>query len=44
MIVTDFNKMSLEELTVINKFMGFEFELNDGEIVGTALQNGTQGD
>lgn len=44
MIITDFNKMSLEELTVINKFMGFEFEINDGKITGAALQNGKQGD
>ena len=35
MIITDFNQMTLEELTVMHKRMGLEFEINDGKITGT---------
>lgn len=33
MIVTDFNKMFLEELEAMNLVLGIEFEINDGKIV-----------
>ena len=32
MIITDFNKMSLEELLVIHVALGIEFEVSDGRI------------
>jgi hypothetical protein len=34
MIITDFNKMSLEDLEVIHYNLGMSFEINDGKIVG----------
>ena len=32
MIITDFNKMSLEEIEIINYHLGIEMEINDGKI------------
>lgn len=32
MIITDFNKMSLEELLIIHVALGIEFEVADGRI------------
>ena len=34
MIVTDYNKMTLEELMIFNKVTGTEFEISDGKIIG----------
>ncbi len=35
MIITDLNKMSLEDLEIIHYHMGLSYLINDGEIVGT---------
>lgn len=35
MIITDYNKMTLEELEVIHSAIGLEFEIADGKITGT---------
>lgn len=32
MIITDYNEMSLTELSVINYALGIEFEINNGKI------------
>ncbi len=34
MIITDFNKMSLEDLEIIHYHMGISYLINDGLIVG----------
>lgn len=36
MIITDFNEMSICELEAIWGTLGFEFEVNDGRIVGAS--------
>ena len=38
MIITDYNEMSLTELSVINCALGMEYEINDGKI--TNVVNG----
>ena len=35
MIITDFNKMTLEELEVIHKSFEITYEIEDGKITGT---------
>ena len=35
MIITNFNQMSIEELQIIAQYIGVEFQINDGKIVGT---------
>lgn len=35
MIITDYNKMSIEELQTINKNLGIGFVIEDGAIVAT---------
>lgn len=35
MIISDFNKMTVEELYIIYSRVGLEYEINDGKIVGT---------
>lgn len=32
MVITDFNKMTLEELTVIHEALGYEYIVEDGKI------------
>lgn len=39
MIITDYNKMSIAELMVINRTLDIEFEINDGKIVGQKVNN-----
>jgi hypothetical protein len=39
MIVTDCNKCSINELEVINRTTNIVFEINDGEIVNTKVEN-----
>lgn len=41
MIITDFNEMSITELSVINYALGIEFEINNGKI--TNAINGGNG-
>lgn len=36
MIIADFNKMTLEELDIINYHLGIEMEINDGKITNAA--------
>lgn len=38
MVITDFNEMSLQELTVINENLGLEYVIEDGKI--TEVVNG----
>ena len=40
MIITDFNKMSLEELLIIHAALGIEFEVSDGKIRRTDGDSG----
>lgn len=35
MIITDFNQMSVNDLTVINSVIGLGFVIEDGKITGT---------
>ena len=35
MIITDFNKMTLEELFIINKVFNYEYCINDGLITSS---------
>lgn len=35
MVITDYNEMSLEELTVINENLGISFIVEDGKVTGT---------
>ena len=35
MIITDFNKMTLEELLIINKVFNYEYWINDGLITSS---------
>lgn len=35
MVITDYNEMSLEELTVINENLGITFVIEDGKITGS---------
>lgn len=35
MIITDYNKMTLEELSVIRDYLGISYVIEDGRIVGT---------
>ena len=35
MIITDYNRMSVEELEVINKSLGIGFVIENGEIIAT---------
>ena len=44
MIITDMNKMSLEELEVIHYNMGISVEINDGRIVGSVHEKSTDTD
>lgn len=44
MIITDMNKMSLEELGVIHYNMGISVEINDGRIVGSVHEKSTATD
>ena len=37
MIVIDFNKMTINELITINIYLGFEFLINDGRIIGREI-------
>lgn len=37
MIVTDFNQMTIDELITINNYLGFEFLINDGRIIGREI-------
>lgn len=37
MIVVDFNKMTINELITINIYLGFEFLINDGKIMGREI-------
>ena len=37
MIVIDFNKMTINELITINIYLGFEFLINDGMIIGREI-------
>lgn len=39
MIITDFNKMTLEDLEKIHYFLGLSFEINDGQIDGFEKEN-----
>ena len=41
MIITDYNEMSLTELSVINYTLGIEFEINDGKITN-AVNGGNE--
>ena len=41
MIITDFNEMSITELSVINYALGIEFEINDGKITN-AVNGGNE--
>lgn len=41
MIITDYNEMSLTELSVINYALGIEFEINDGKITN-AVNGGNE--
>ena len=41
MIITDYNEMSLTELSVINYALGIEFEINNGEITN-AVNGGNE--
>lgn len=44
MIITDMNKMSLEELEVIHYNMGISVEINDGRISGSVHEKSTATD
>lgn len=37
MIVIDFNEMTINELITINIYLGFEFLINDGMIIGREI-------
>lgn len=39
MIVTDCNKCSINELESINRALNIAYEINDGEIVNTKVEN-----
>ncbi len=41
MIITDYNEMSLTELSVINYTLGIEFEINNGKITN-AVNGGNE--
>ena len=41
MIITDYNEMSITELSVINYALGMEFEINDGKITN-AVNGGNE--
>lgn len=39
MIITDYNEMTLEELTACNTALGTEFEIADGKIIGVRKED-----
>lgn len=41
MIITDMNKMSMEELGAIHDFLGIGLEINDGKVVGSVHEKST---
>lgn len=44
MIITDMNKMNLEELGAMHSHMGLRYEINDGKIVGSVQEKSTDTD
>lgn len=41
MIITDMNKMSIEELGAIHDYLGISLEINDGKVVGSVHEKST---
>lgn len=41
MIITDMNKMTLEELAAIHDHLGIGLEINDGKITGSVHEKST---
>jgi hypothetical protein len=35
MIITNLNEMTMEEIEVMHEYLGFTFDLNNGEITGS---------
>ena len=44
MIITDMNKMTLEELAAIHSRLGIGLEINDGKITGSVHEKSTVSD
>lgn len=44
MIITDMNKMGIEELEAIHDCLGIGYEINDGKIVGSVYEKSTATD
>lgn len=40
MIITDFNQMYINDLRSFNLYLGMEFEINDGKIIGVKNNKG----
>lgn len=43
MIVTDYNKMTVEELGVIHENLGIDFLIENGKITGTTKEDNANG-